>query len=97
MLTGLKDIFKKKKKSQYIVPLGTKLTSTCLSLRWAPAVCYTNGPLISDTLLPHKGRKGGKPTLFFHCNSQEKTLFLASLSAEFMLILQREASIIMEI
>lgn len=76
-----------KKKSQYIVPLGTKLTFTYLSLRWAPAVCYTNGPLISDTLLPHKGRQRGKPALFFHWNSQEKMLFLTSFSAEVMLIL----------
>jgi len=78
------------------MPLGTKLTFTYLSLRWTPAVCYTNGPLISHTLLPHKGRQGGKPALFFHWNSQEKMLFLTSFSAEVMLTLQRGASIIMK-
>lgn len=79
------------------MPLGTKFTFTNLSLRWAPAVCYTDGPFISDTLLPHKGRQGGKPALFFHWNSQKKELFLTSFSAEVMLILRRGTSIITEI
>lgn len=58
-----------------------------ICLRWAPAVRDADGPLIPDTLLPHKGRQGGKPAYFFHWNSQEKALSLSSFSAEVMLIL----------
>lgn len=68
-----------------------------ICLRWAPAVRDADGPLIPDTLLPHKGRQGGKPAYFFHWNSQEKALSLSSFSAEVMLILWTGTSIVWEI
>lgn len=68
-----------------------------MSPRWAPAVCYTNGPLISDTLLPHKGRQRGKPALFFYLEFSGENVISDFSSAKVVLILQRVASIIMEI
>lgn len=74
-----------------------KLVFVFLSPRWAPAVCYTHGPLISDTLLPHKGRQGGKPALLFSLEFSGENIISDFSSAEVMLILQRVASIVMEI